>query len=67
MIKWFKVYFISSTYTQDIINQSCITNRETPCRLRELAPGPEAGSRNLGQAFLAISVAHLYIFHKVAE
>ena len=25
-------------------------------RLRELAPGPEAGSRNLGQPFLAISV-----------
>ena len=31
MSKWFKVYFISSTYAQDICNQSCITNRETPC------------------------------------
>ena len=31
MSKWFKGYFISSTYAQDISNQSCITNRETPC------------------------------------
>ena len=31
MSKWFKGYFISSTYAQDIRNQSCITNRETPC------------------------------------
>ena len=31
MSKWFKGYFISSTYAQDISKQSCITNRETPC------------------------------------
>ena len=32
MIKWFKGYLILSTYAKDISNQSCITNRETPCR-----------------------------------
>ena len=31
MIRWFKGYFISSTYAQDISNQSCITNCGTPC------------------------------------
>ena len=39
MIKWFKVYFISSTYAQDISNQSCITNRETPCSWRAFVHG----------------------------
>ena len=33
MIKWFKVYFISSTYAQDISKQRCITNRERPCMI----------------------------------
>ena len=34
MIKWLKGYLILSTYAKDISNQSCITNRETPCRMR---------------------------------
>ena len=38
MSKWFKGYFISSTYAQDISNQSCITNRETPCTNGGLMP-----------------------------
>ena len=32
MIRWFKGYFISSTYAKDISNQSWQTNLDSPCR-----------------------------------
>ena len=54
MSKWFKVYFISSTYAQDISNQSCITNRETPC--------------NFGQNYpLLAEIAYFGFFRLLAE
>ena len=54
MIKWLKGYFISSTYAEDIGNQSWGTNHETPCTWegRTRLPSIQINSLPFGGTFI---------------